>query len=303
MNAQRRLEDELQETDEVILQRQELRSRLLHDLANGYRDKDQFEEADKLYKKALATREELGVKDGRAMRALRDYATSLILQGRLSEAFESEKQALAIAKSYAEIHSFEVNRSYSRLAAIAFADSDYVRAERYYRLCLAARERTLDANDPHLRPLLVDVGSICYHRKKFSEAEQYFRRALALPGEEADAEQIALRNNIGLSMCAQGKQSGARKLCQRSAELRMSLDSTDDSTFNDLSDVYCERDQFAEARPLCETALAAREHHGSDLVGQLKTFVRCISRLSCCESTDVFEARIKRLTSNDVAAS
>lgn len=297
--AERDVKENLVAVENLLHAQEVIKADLFHVLANVYRERDQFDEAEPLYSKAIAIKEaEEDSSSKGLLRLFRDRALCSMFQGRFSEAFVHERAALSSAQANASKHKFEVLTSLSRLAAIAYTGADYEQSKRYYVRILEEREKQTDRKEPRLRPLFADLGMICYHLGQYAEAEEHFRRALSLAPE--DEECGSLRNNLGLALCAERKHSEAQPVCQHSAEARArNIEDTTSELLNNIADEYCTKGRFVDSQPLCESAAALREEAGEDgkpdLARKLQMYCRLLRRVNCCEKTDGIERRIQRL--------
>jgi tetratricopeptide (TPR) repeat protein len=295
--AQASLEKNLATLNADLNHSDSVKADLLHVLANVYRERDEYEKAEVLYRQAIALKELTQSHSNGLARLYRDWASALIMQNDFREALSAEGSALSIVEANAGVHRFEVQRSLCRLAAIAHTERNYTKAYEYY--ARLADERKNSSSDDSIRALYADFGSICYHLKKYDEAERYWSLALSV-GSKDDDESNALRNDLGLALCAQQKHEQAQPHCRLSAE-RRHYDKTGaiPDRINDIADVYCEKGEFAQARPLCEAASELRREEQTaftdPLAIKLQTYCRYVRRLFCCEKNDVIERRIKRL--------
>lgn len=198
-------------------------------------------------------------------------AEEALLGDRFEEAMQYESKALAFAIKTATVHQYEVHAAHARLAAMSMATGDYVNAEKHYLACLRFRELTLESTDIRLRPILADLGLICYRLQKLEEAEAYFRRALALKAE-SDSESPGLLHGLGMTLCGQNRNEQAQPFC-RHADL-----------------LLCENKTFSEARLDCEATLANRERIGSDLRSRLSSYLHYVRRLNCCDTAQEIES-------------
>lgn len=304
--AEKALRANLKNLKKQVDVRSDLNVQLTRMLANSCREQDRFKESDALYEQALSSmRNDRGV-GWNQLRVLRDYALSLILQGRFDAAYNVERKALQLAEAAADIHKFEVNTSLARLCALSRCNLDYENAERHYLACLKLRESALEADDPQLRPLLADLGLVCFRLGKYAQSEQFNLRALRSAVQNADMDECSeLYRRLGLSLCAQEKHMDGQAACSRSCESKNSS-RCDVDCINQLADVYCGQERWDAARKLCEDALSASEFgavsSGDALADKLEFYVRTMRRLNFCEKMDRIERRIGELKGGAAAA-
>jgi tetratricopeptide (TPR) repeat protein len=298
--AEEKLKSNLGELQSVILHRESALVELLHMLANIHREQDEFEQADALYEQSLAALETDSL-DELLPGLLRDYGLSLVFQGKFSEAYVLERRLFADAAAQ-DADEGEAFRSLRWLCALSLLRRDYENAARYYRLLLSSH--LLPADFQHW-PLVGDLASICFRLEDFGEAESLAMQALSQAEAQhaPDEELSGLKRTLALALCAQGRRSEARDICDSAAQLSAVAGTA--PVLNDIADTYCCKGAFASAMPLCEEALSARELSMSeslDLPENLETCKVLLKRLNLTESTGRIASRIQRLKQSTNAA-
>ena len=300
--AERALVNSLQNMEASISADAAIVAELYHLVANVYRDRDDFSSADYFYQRAIAdTERAAGETSTSLMRVLRDYTMHLCLQGKFCQAARNELQAFAIANTKIKRHKFEMHFSVSRLCALYFVSHDYARAEVYYRRYLAQIQTSENHSNPYLASVLNDFGLILYRIGKYQESEMAYRSALEImeAGSSNDTAKSRVMNALGLSLCAQHREDDAKVFCSRARSLRSSDDMTIIDGLHDLADSYCDKQNMAEARVLCEAASAVEEDNCfvsvQQLAESLTHYANILRSLNFCEKIDKIEARIARL--------
>jgi tetratricopeptide (TPR) repeat protein len=308
--AEKRLQQRLDEIERQVKVKHGASVDLMHALANICRDQYRFAEADRLYERAVELRcaVDPNYKIPGILRLLRDYSTSLCMQGKFAESFEIEQGAMDIAESKSNQSQFEINMCLTRCCALAWVNRNYEAAERYYLRCLENRQPLVDTEEIVLLPLLEDLAFSCHQLGKYADAAQHYRRALSILSKThgSDAQFASLQNGLGLALCAQGLHSEGQNVCAQASAGRSALPLEDPAqVLNDLADVYCVNDRFDEAKPLCQAAYMSRHPLGTSsdapLWQKLTAYVETIRRLNFCERTDKLERRIARLKLESLA--
>jgi tetratricopeptide (TPR) repeat protein len=104
-----------------------------------------------------------------------------------------------------------------------------------------------------------------YRNGKYAKAEKMFQNARHyFQDKDRLAKELSVLNNeLGMSICAQGRYKEARAYCQASADLRAECASrgeeiTKSEVINDIADFYCAKDDYESAKQMCECAEASR---------------------------------------------
>jgi hypothetical protein len=110
-----------------------------------------------------------------------------------------------------------------------------------------------------------------------------------------------LGNELGMSICAQGRFKEARAVCQKSAALRENSSKLDESPgkiamINNLADVYCAKSDFRAARQLCESADSLRwDAPRGDVAACLELYSRLLKQLGLMPVTQRIDRRTREL--------
>jgi len=156
----------------------------INSLANDYDLQGRSDEAEALYKRALAIQEAtLGADHPYVALTLGNIAIVYRNQGRYQDAERLHKRALAIReKTYSASHP-DVAVSLMNVGAVYMSQSKYAEAEKQFNRALAIRERALGKNHPDLVGVIQNLGNAYQNQGKNADAERALKRALAL-GEQ-----------------------------------------------------------------------------------------------------------------------
>lgn len=305
--AERLLKRRLRKHELVVCSEEQSEVSALTMLGNACREQDHFAESEANYQRALKLIGEHKMQNTTEhLTALREYALCLTMQGKFFASIEIEEAALEVAKQLGKRERFEVNASLARLCALSRAALDYPRADLYYRNLIEFREQSLGNLNPALADLWIELGVINYHLREFAEAEHCFKISAQLLSMQKESEGNAgLLRNIGMSLCAQGRASEARKYCNKGSEIEELNEVQDEAkVLTELADHYCWRKCFDNAVQLCKDAFTVREfgtlQNITQLGDALNFYVSILKRLNCCENPASIVSRISRLQSPKV---
>jgi len=190
----------------------ELVANSLIDYAWFYRARGDAVRMEKVAREALAIQRKLSARDPNLLLAnLHLLQVSLSAQRRYDEAEEIAEQALAIA--HAQPNPLPGEASIRRdLAGIAIARGNLTKAERLAREALSLH-RKLQGED-HLATGAgwETLGNVLYHQKKFDQAENCYREALAIFVKSHGYCPINVLTLLAVILDARGDQAGLNEL-------------------------------------------------------------------------------------------
>ncbi len=227
----------------------------------------QYQEAEPLYRRSLAIREEkLGSNHPDVAQSLNNLAGLLQSQGKYAEAEPLYRRSLAIWEEKLGADHPQVATSLNNLAALLRTQGKYAEAEPLYRRSLAIREEKLGSNHPQVATSLNNLAGLLESQGKYAEAEPLYRRSLAIHEETLgqDHPQVATSlNNLAALLESQGKYEKAEPLYRRSlaiVEKQLGEDHPHIATsLNNLALLLKSQGKYAEAEPLYRRSLAIRE--------------------------------------------
>lgn len=277
---------------------------LLIAYAQVKRERDQFGDALSLYYRALsALRNKEKGDRALSVRILQEIALCLCLVGKFEQAREKEKRVLSSLDELFGVVSLLADECVVRLACLSWImgdiDSSSVYLDRHRMHCIRQQELKGQAM---VAPTSL-LAQAHYRMGNFAMAERYFRdsREFFKETETPEKELAVLGNELGMSICAQGRCEEARILCQESANLRgkcasrcNSVDKAD--TINDLADVYCAKGDFSSAKQLCESAESLRwDVPEKSHAAKLALYSRLLKRLGQSTFTGRLDRRAREL--------
>jgi tetratricopeptide (TPR) repeat protein len=131
-----------------------------YNLALVYADQRKYGEAEELYKRALAVREQaLGASHPDVGQTLHNLALVYWTQGRYSEAEGLYKRALAIREKALGANHRDVGQTLNNLALVYLDQGKYAEAEVLFKRALAIRETALGANHRDVGETLNNLAS------------------------------------------------------------------------------------------------------------------------------------------------
>lgn len=277
---------------------------LLIAYAQVKRERDQFEDALSLYYRALCTLRNKEKGDRvLTVRILQEIALCLCLSGKFQQAREKEKRVLSSLDELFGIDSPLADECVVRLACLSWImgdiDSSSVYLERHRMHCIRQQELKGQAM---VAPTSL-LAQAHYRMGNFAQSERYFRdsRESFQETETLEKELAVLGNELGMSICAQGRCEEARILCQESANLRGKCASRGElvdkaDAINDLADVYCAKGDFASAKQLCESAETLRwDVPEKSHAARLALYSRLLKRLGQAAGTGRLDRRAREL--------
>jgi CHAT domain-containing protein/tetratricopeptide (TPR) repeat protein len=184
----------------------------------------------------------------------------------LKEAAEKTEQALAIRRQHlGEMHP-DVAYSMGQLAAIAYAQGRYDRAETLFRDALRIRKAMLGPNDLDVADSLENLATILLARGDYVQPDALYQEALAIyenasraqtASAEVQARMAAMLNNRALLYQKRGDYTRAESEYAKALAIRERLNKPDDiaKTLADLGGVYYVAEQYEKAVEVLQRSL------------------------------------------------
>jgi tetratricopeptide (TPR) repeat protein len=247
------------ETDQII---SEESGRLLHEVATYLRDRARYTEAEPLYQRALAIREQqLGPQHPDVAASFDGLAYLYYEQGKYTEAEPLYQRALAIREQQLGPQHPDVARSLNNLAMLYYVQGKYGEAEPLYQRALRIFEQQLGPERPQTALPLNNLAEIYRKQGKYTEAEPLYQRALRifeLQGPEHPQVAYPLFNMAELSR-EQGKYVEAEPLYQRALCIWEQQLGPEHPLVADpltgLANLSLEQGKYEQAEPLYQRAL------------------------------------------------
>lgn len=235
-------------------------------------EKEQFAEAIKLARRALAIREQLLPADHpEVAETLNDLGVLYQQTGNLAEARPLLIRALAIREKALKPGDPLIVETLTNLAAVYRADNDYPNAGPLLQRVLAINERAFGAAHREVATALNSLAMLYMESGDYQRAEPLFVRALAIrekvfgPEHAATAQSL---NNLAALYRNQGEYARAESLFARALAIREKAPGPAQrdlaSSLNNLAGLYQLKGDYDQAEPLFVRALALREQAQPD---------------------------------------
>ncbi len=209
-------------------------SRLLNQAGYYLRERSRYAEAEPLFKRALAIREQqLGLDHPYTATSLNDLATLYYIQGKYAEAEPLFRRALAIYEQQLGLDHPHTASSLNNLAMLYQDQGKYAEAEPLFKRALAIYEQQLGTDHPLTAASLNNLAELYSTQGKYAEAEPLYQRALAIKEQQLGTDHpltAASLNNLAMLYYTQGKYAEAEPLLKRALaiyEQQLGLDHPD----------------------------------------------------------------------------
>ncbi len=239
----------------------------LNSLAAFYKAQGRYQEAEPLYKRALAIREKvLGPEHPDTAVALNNLGLLYAALGPYGEAEPLFKRSLAIREKVLGPEHLDVARSLNNLALLYRAQDRYQEAGPLFKRSLAIREKVLGPEHPDVATGLNELAGLYDAQGRYREAEPLYKRSLAIREKALGPEHPLVAqslNNLAELYKDQGRYREAEPLSKRALAIcEKALGPEHPNTaksLNNLASLYQAQGRYGEAAPLSKRALAIRE--------------------------------------------
>jgi tetratricopeptide (TPR) repeat protein len=270
-------------------------ARLMNELGVLLESKARYEDAEPLFRRALAISEKRYGPDHPSVAIyLNNFAGLLRDTNRLSEAEPMYRRALAIGEKSDGPDHPNVATRLNNLAGLLRATNRLSEAEPMYRRALAIVEKSHGPDHPDVARNINNLASLLQATNCLSEAEPMYRRALAIDEKSygPDHPNVAIRlNNLASLLEATNRLSEAERMYRRALaidEKSYGLDHPNVAIrLNNLARLLHATNRLSEAEPMCRRALAIDEKsYGPDhpnvatRLNNLAELLRATNRLS-----------------------
>ena len=182
-------------------------------------DRARYREAEPLYQRALAIREQqLGPEHPDTATSLNNLALLYRAQGKYEQAEPLYQRALEIDEEAFGPEHPELATDLNNLALLYDNQGKYEQAEPLYQRALAIREQQLGPEHPDTASSLNNLAVLYRAQGKYEQAEPLYQRALAILEQQLGPEHPSTAtslNNLALLYQDQGKYEQAEPLYQR----------------------------------------------------------------------------------------
>lgn len=251
----------------------------LNNLAEAYRQKGRYNDAEPLHKRALSIREQqLGTDHPHVAHSLNNIALLRQSQGRYGEAEPLYRRALLIQEQQLGVNHPDVANSLNNLAELYRSQERYTEAEPLYERSLHIWEQHLGTDYTNVATSLNNLALLYQAQGRYAEAAPLYRRLLSIREQQQldsnhpnvaiilnnlesfyrTQEQYvkAARNYYDVALQHQEKRqySQAESLYQQALTVReqwLGSDHLDVAlSLNSLAVLYYSQESYAEAEPL-----------------------------------------------------
>ncbi len=228
---------------------------------------DRLDEAEALYRRALAVAERLagGKPNGDVAMVLGNLGSLSMARGDYGEARALRERALAMREALFGRENVEVATDLSNLAQIAYRQKRHAEALTLFEECLALRQRLLGSAHSAVMQTRSSMAVVLRDLGRLDEAAAHLTEVAAaeetLYGEN-NAQRAATLNNLGDVRMAQGRLDEAEQLLQRALAIRRAAFGPDHTScatsLGNLAMVQLQRGAQEDARASFAEALRIR---------------------------------------------
>ncbi len=178
-----------------------LKAKALNGLGEYYYKKNDYGEAERYYRKALALREnQLGPLDREVANSYNNLGNCFASTGHYAEALAMHQKALDIRRQVLPAGHAAFAVSHSNLANCLYFIGDYAGALSQYDAALNIRLQTLDANHPKMALLYNNLGNCYAALDRTDMALRYYEQSLAIRKQHFGTNHPSIANvleNLG----------------------------------------------------------------------------------------------------------
>lgn len=236
-------------------------------------DSTKYEEAEQLLHGALAIREKtLGREHLDIALNCENLGDFYHYQGKYSNALPFYQRALEIREHLLEPQHPDIANSFYYVASIYHILGDYAQAAPLYQKAQRIYE-ALESEHPDFGLLLDNIGIVSTHLSDYDQAEQFFKRSLAIHEKALGLVHPHIAkclDNFALLYLALARYSEAEALIQRALAIHEQTVGPTHAdvaiVLNTLARIYITRGKYVQTKPLLQRALAileedTRPHH------------------------------------------
>ena len=235
--------------------------------ASCYKFHGRYNDAEKIYERLLAGREEnLGPDHPNVLQTVGDLALIYRYQGRYNEAEKLYQRALIGSEKKLGPDHLDTLTTVQNLAIVYRTLGRYNEAEKLYQRALIGREKKLGSDHLVILTTVQNLAVVSRNLGQYAEAEKLYQRALIGREKKLGPDHpniLTTVQNLAIVYWNQGRYMEAEKLYQRALtgrEKNLGLDHPDTlQTAQNLAIVYRNQGRYAEAEKLYQRALIGRE--------------------------------------------
>ena len=239
----------------------------LNNLADMYQNQARYDEAEPLFRRALAIYEkQLGAEHPNVAVVLNNLAFLYNNQARYAEAESLYYRALKIREKQLGVEHADVAQSLNNLAFLYDSQARYAEAELLYRRALVIKEKALGTNHTGVAYSLNNLAELYYKQAQYAQAEPLYRRALEIFEKQLGLEHpnvATCLNNLAMLYEAQMRYADAEPLLKRALAIDEKAYGAGHPnvaiTLNNFALLYDGQNRYAEAEILYQRSLAIKE--------------------------------------------
>ena len=240
---------------------------LLNNVAFYLTDRAQYQEAERLYQRALTICERLlGPEHPHTTAIFNNLGLLYWNQGKYEEAESLYQRALTIKERVLGPEHSSIAGTLNNLANLYGRQGKYEQAEPLYQRALAIYERVLGPEHPDIASIFNNLGILYKNQGKYEQAEPLHQRALVIRERVLGPEHPDVADtlqSLGILYRNQGKYEQAEPLHQRALKIYEQVLGPEHphtaGILNNLGALYYNQGKYEEAEPLYQRALAIRE--------------------------------------------
>jgi serine/threonine-protein kinase len=237
---------------------------LMMDVIGGvYMSLGLYEDALRLYEKALNTRRDLRKQnEPESARIMNNLGVLQRLRGEYKAAEGLARQVLAIQREYLGEEHLDVASSLNNLAEALRVQGNYAAADTHYRRALTIRRKLLGEEHGEIADGMNNLALLLYARGEYQAAEHMHRESLAmrrkLLGEDHPDVSNSM-NNLALTLKAIGKYEEAGSLYRQALLQRQKVLGNDEprtvNTMKNLGNLLHAKGEIVEAESVLRESL------------------------------------------------
>ncbi|HEY9683768.1 MAG TPA: tetratricopeptide repeat protein [Oculatellaceae cyanobacterium] len=221
-----------------------------------------YENADKLWKDALAEAEKFGTDDLKVAQTLNQMTHLFIKQGRYEEALPSLNRALTIRRKKLGEANILTAETLGNLALVDEKLGKDEDAEKLYKEVLEIKEKKLGDNSPSVAITKTNLANLYAEMRNCSEAKTLYLQALAIDEKSYGSthEEVASDLiNLGSLLYHCNDAAGAIEFLQRAAKISDKNPALKASAFHYVGLCHAKLQHPSDAEEAYKQALAAQE--------------------------------------------
>ena len=232
-----------------------------------YRSHGRYKDAEMIFKRVLAGREEdLGPDHPDTLQTVQNLAIIYRMQGRYTEAENLYQRALIGREKKLGLDHPDTLQTVQNLAIIYRMQGRYTEAEKLYQRALIGREKKLGPDHPNTLKTVHNLAIVYWNQGRYTEAENLYQRALIGREKKLGLDHpntLQTVQNLAIIYRMQGRYTEAENLYQRALigrEKKLGLDHPDTlQTVQNLAIIYRMQGRYTEAEKLYQRALIGYE--------------------------------------------